>query len=81
MAKITILIPCYNEFGNVSIIYEKLIKIIHQYDKEKYEFIILFIDNDSNDGTQAEIRDIAKKDDKVKAIFNLRNFGWIRSQW
>jgi len=81
LAKITILIPCYNELGNVSIIYEKLIKIIHQYDKEKYEFIILFIDNDSNDGTQTEIRDIAEKDDKVKAIFNLRNFGWIRPQW
>jgi glycosyltransferase involved in cell wall biosynthesis len=44
-----------------------------------YEHII--IDNNSIDQTQNLIRQICKKDKKVKAIFNSRNFGHVRSPY
>ncbi len=43
----------------------------------RYEHII--IDNNSTDGTVAELREIAARDKNVKVIVNARNFGHIRS--
>jgi len=42
-----------------------------------YEFIL--IDNASTDGTVAVLREICRKDQRVKVIVNNRNFGHIRS--
>ena len=44
-----------------------------------YNFEIIIIDNASEDGTQDKIRQLAAADPRVKAIFNARNFGHIRS--
>ena len=44
-----------------------------------YEHII--IDNNSTDQTQNIIRQICKKDKRVKSIFNSRNFGHVRSPY
>jgi glycosyltransferase involved in cell wall biosynthesis len=41
----------------------------------------LFIDNDSRDNSRNIIAGIAAKDKNVKAIFNTRNFGWVRSSY
>jgi dolichol-phosphate mannosyltransferase len=48
---------------------------------DQYEFEIIVIDNCSSDGTQEKIREIAGKDARIKAIFNVRNFGHIRSPY
>jgi glycosyltransferase involved in cell wall biosynthesis len=42
-------------------------------------FQFLFIDNDSTDGTQDELRLLAATDPAVKVILNQRNFGHVRS--
>lgn len=78
--KISVMIPCYNEEENVRPIYiavkEEIEEKLSQYDYE-----ILFIDNKSKDGTRAILREICKQDIKVRAIFNVKNFGQFNSPY
>ncbi|HRQ31696.1 MAG TPA: glycosyltransferase family 2 protein [Anaerolineales bacterium] len=73
---ISVVTPCYNEAENVDELYERIRAALG--DRE-YEHI--FIDNASTDETQAKIRALAEKDLRVKAVFNTRNFGHIRSPY
>ncbi len=79
MKKISVLVPCYNEEGNVvpicNAIEEQLINNCPQYDYE-----ICFIDNCSIDNTKPLIRELCRKNPKIKAIFNARNFGPFNSE-
>ena len=78
MKKISILIPCFNEIDNVEAISKAaediLIKELPQYDYE-----IAFIDNASTDGTREKIEEICAGNKKMKAIFNVTNFGQFNS--
>jgi len=44
-----------------------------------YEYEHVFIDNASEDGTVAILKEIAQHDSKVRIIVNTRNFGHVRS--
>lgn len=77
MAQITVLTPCYNEEENVLDLYEQIKAVTEKI--PRHHFIHMFIDNASTDGTQGLIRSLAQKDPNVRAIFNTRNFGHIRS--
>lgn len=77
--KISIVTPCYNEEGNILELYERITKVMSSY--IDYDYEILIIDNDSEDGTVEIIRFIAGKDRRVKAIINNRNYGHIRSPY
>ncbi|MDB4533097.1 glycosyltransferase family 2 protein [bacterium] len=77
MKKIEIVLPCYNEEGNIHALYERLCVVVAEL--PQYSFSFLFVDNDSEDGTVAVIRGLSKKDDRVRAIVNARNFGFVRS--
>jgi glycosyltransferase involved in cell wall biosynthesis len=72
-----LVLPCYNEEGNVDELYERLVKVFEGL--PDYTFEMLFIDNASTDGTAAKIRAIVARDPRVKLIVNARNFGHIRS--
>ena len=77
MKKISFLIPTFNEEGNVEILSKEIIRnieILHNYD-----FEIVFIDNCSSDETRNKIINLCLENKKIKAIFNARNFGQIRS--
>lgn len=78
MKKISILVPTYNEEENVELLVEA---ITEEFSKKlkKYTFEIVFIDNDSKDDTQKILEEICKKNKKVKAIFNAKNFGQFNS--
>ncbi len=80
MKKISILIPCYNEEENVipiaNAIVEEMGKNLADYDYE-----IIFIDNDSVDNTRPLLREICKRNPKIKAIFNAKNFGQFNSPY
>lgn len=79
MKKISVLIPCYNEEENVVGISEA---VIGQLEKmQNYEYEIVFIDNCSTDNTQQLISEICSKNDKIKAIFNSKNFGQFNSPY
>lgn len=80
MKKLSIMIPCYNEEENARPIYlavkEELEKSLPQY-----EYEIIFIDNKSKDRTRAILRQICAEDRRVKAIFNIKNFGQFNSPY
>ncbi len=77
---ISIVLPCYNEEGNVEKISEAVINLFKN-ELINYDYEIVFIDNDSKDRTRELIRNICKKDKKVKAIFNVKNFGQFNSPY
>ncbi len=80
MKKISIVTSCFNEEDNIKEFYQKIKETISNLET-KYEFEIIFIDNDSTDFTQDELRNIASIDNRVKLIFNSRNFGEIKSSY
>jgi glycosyltransferase involved in cell wall biosynthesis len=80
MAKmISIVSPCFNEEDNVEALHEAVKKVFEGL--PGYTFEHIFIDNASRDQTQAILRKMAAADPTVKAIFNTRNFGHIRSPY
>ena len=65
---ITILTPTYNEIDNIDELYSRISKVIVK--NPNYKFEHLFIDNASKDGSIDKIKEIAKKNKKVKLIVN-----------
>ena len=80
MKKISIMIPCYNEEENVVPISEAVVRELTDSLPE-YDYEILFIDNDSKDNTRPLLREICKNNPKIKAIFNVKNFGQFNSPY
>jgi glycosyltransferase involved in cell wall biosynthesis len=76
--KISIVTPTFNEEQNI----EKISNDISvEMEKLNIDYEHIIIDNNSIDQTQNIIRQICKKNKKVKAIFNSRNFGHVRSPY
>lgn len=80
MKKISILIPCYNEEENVVPMSEAIVALF-EGELSKYDYELVFIDNDSRDQTRPLLREICAKNPKVKAIFNAKNFGQFNSPY
>ncbi len=78
MKKISVMIPCYNEAENV-VPMSKAVTDILETKLSQYDYEVLFIDNCSNDGTRDLLRQICKDNHKIKAIFNVTNFGQFNS--
>ena len=76
MKKISIIIPTYNEEENIDKLFSN---IIEQMNKVNYDYEIIVIDNASTDNTEGKIKNWTDKNKKIKAIFNIKNFGHIRS--
>ncbi|GHT97792.1 glycosyl hydrolase [Spirochaetia bacterium] len=82
MKKISILIPCYNEEDNVIPISNAIVDILAKNFAPlppRYDYEIIFIDNCSTDNTRPLLRGICAKNQRIKAIFNARNFGQFNS--
>ena len=78
MKKISVLIPCYNEVDNVEPMSFAVANVMEEA-LSRYDYEILFIDNCSTDGTRDKLEQICGKNKKVKAIFNVTNFGQFNS--
>lgn len=78
MKTISVLIPCYNEVENVEPISEAIISEF-QTKLPQYDYELVFIDNCSTDGTRERLETICSKNKKIKAIFNVTNFGQFNS--
>lgn len=78
MKKISIVIPCYNEVENVELMAMAVTNVL-QETLPQYDYEIIFIDNCSGDGTRDKLEAICAKDKKIKAIFNVTNFGQFNS--
>jgi len=75
---LSIVSGCFNEEENVRELWQRIARVMaDQLPNYTYELII--IDNCSTDRTPEILREMCKEDKRVKAIFNNRNFGHIRS--
>ena len=68
MSSISIVVPVYNEEGNVAELHREILEVCR---KESYNFEIIFVDDGSSDGTVAQCRKLKP----LKLIEMRRNFG------
>ena len=68
--RVSIVIPCYNEEGNIKKLYCQIKPHVAEYTVE-----YLFVDDNSSDKTLGVIEDLASKDDNVRYLSFSRNFG------
>jgi len=74
------MVPCYNETENVIPMSEAVVALFENGGPlSLYDYELLFIDNCSTDGTRVKLEDICSKNRKIKAIFNVTNFGQFNS--
>lgn len=80
---ISIVVPCYNEEQNVRLMAEAIGRQFSEQESLRaYDYYVLFIDNDSADGTREELRRLCKEDPRhIRAIFNAKNFGQFNSPY
>ena len=74
MKKISIVIPAYNEDGNLHVIREKIDEVFVDL-KNDYQYEIIFVNDGSRDNTQKTIEELAITFPEVKFIEFSRNFG------
>jgi hypothetical protein len=74
--ELSIVIPCFNEVENVRAICRA---VGAEAARHAASHEIILIDNDSTDGTREVIRALCAEDPRVRAIFNNRNYGQMRS--
>ena len=72
MSQVSVVVPIFNEFENVDLMYQQLVMAMKNQDRS-YE--ILFVDDGSKDGTWGCLQEIAKIDKRVKLVLLNRNFG------
>ncbi|MCC8049996.1 MAG: glycosyltransferase family 2 protein [Clostridiales bacterium] len=78
MKKISVVIACYNEEGNIEPLVNRIVEIFN-IELIEFDYEVVLIDNDSTDRTREIIRNLCSQNPKVKGIFNAQNFGSIRS--
>ena len=66
----SVVVPVYNEEGNILDLYNKLKKV---FNNESWELI--FINDSSKDSSLEIIKSLSKKDDRIKYLSFSRNFG------
>lgn len=76
--KISVVIPTYNEEANVIPLADAIVGVLTG-ELAEYDYEIIFIDNHSKDSTQMKLRQLCRENKRIKAIFNARNFGQMRS--
>ena len=77
---ISIVTPCLNEEKSLVTCYETVRRIFAEQ-LPQYEYEHIFSDNGSSDQTPKMLRELAKRDSRVKVILNSRNFGPFRSMF
>lgn len=71
MQTISLIVPCYNEHETIEIFYNEAIK----YFDDSHNFNIIFVNDGSKDNSLDIMKDLAKKDSRVKYVGFSRNFG------
>jgi len=72
MTQVSVVVPIFNEFENVDLMYQQLVMAMKNQNRP-YE--ILFIDDGSTDGTRECLQEIAEVDHRVKLVILSRNYG------
>ncbi|RKZ35438.1 MAG: glycosyltransferase [Gammaproteobacteria bacterium] len=72
ISSISIIIPVYNEEGNLSLLYESLVSTFATMD---YNYEMIFVDDGSNDTSFSLLEQLAQQNTNVKVIRFTRNYG------
>ena len=70
---ISVLLPVYNEEGNVALVYSSAAAVLNSLPAITFE--IIFIDDGSSDQTLNEVKGFAEKNTNIRFISFSRNFG------
>ena len=73
MAKLSIVVPCYNEEAALPLFYQEVFRVAGEMAPVEFEF--LFVDDGSRDGTLPLLRQLAARDARVRFLSFSRNFG------
>ena len=74
MKKLSIIVPMYNEEEVIELFYKETKKVVDEI-SNKYDYEMLFIDDGSKDNSMQKVKEIRKKDKKVRYVSFSRNFG------
>ena len=74
--ELSIVIPCYNEEENVQAI---CAAVAAEAERHVQSYEIILIDNGSTDRTRLLMRHLCAEHPRIRAIFNNRNYGQMRS--
>ncbi|HAD96891.1 MAG TPA: glycosyltransferase, partial [Cryomorphaceae bacterium] len=69
---ISVVIPLYNEDESLKELYDWIVRVM---EANRFSFEVVFVDDGSTDGSWNVITNLAKDDDRVKAIHFRRNHG------
>jgi len=72
ISSISVIIPVYNEEGNLSLLYESLVSTFATMD---YNYEMIFVDDGSNDTSFSLLEQLAQQNTNVKVIRFTRNYG------
>lgn len=71
--RLSVVVPCYNEEGNVELFFDEIEKI---FKNKKVTYEVIFVNDGSKDNTLEKLKKIVDKDSQnVKVINFSRNFG------
>lgn len=73
MRKISFVIPCYNSERTIEGVVKEIVTVISKNAKDDYEIIL--VNDCSKDGVWEKIKEISKKNEKVKGVCFSKNFG------
>lgn len=73
MKKISVIVSCYNEEKSIPFFYDELNKISKKMKDINFE--IIFVNDGSSDNTLKIVKELSKKDKRVRFISFSRNFG------
>lgn len=71
--KISIVIPTFNEEGNIEILYQKISEAFEQIAHSNFE--VIYVNDGSSDGSLEKVKQLGQIDSRVKFISFSRNFG------
>ena len=75
MEKISVVVSCYNEEKALPLFYEEMERVRKQDFEGVADFEYIFVNDGSKDKTLDIIKELRKKDSKVRYVSFSRNFG------
>ncbi|MDO4229888.1 MAG: glycosyltransferase family 2 protein [Capnocytophaga sp.] len=73
--QIDIVVPCYNESGNIYALYDAIQTVFQEKSLENYTYKLIFVNDGSSDDSLQVLKAMNQKHENVKYISFSRNFG------